>query len=146
MRHKNITDPKNSTRIIFEDTVARFEFPEFISNNYPIPSVFVWVGWHYLPKTPVFAELFYYRYPILKYSELIGWCFRGKWLSHWHFSKLNCRKLIKQKVKNTPKVPWKSPVQNRTLPSWTGVSLEKLGSKQSEPLRTNSVNIYVEDT
>ena len=60
MRHKNITYPKNSTRIIFEITVTRFEFfSDLISNNHPIPSVFVWVAWHYPPKTPVLVKLFF---------------------------------------------------------------------------------------
>ena len=34
-----------------------FSFSELISENYPIPSVFVWVAWHYPPKILVIVEL-----------------------------------------------------------------------------------------
>ena len=42
----------------FEIAVARFELSERFLKKCPIPSVFVWVAWHYPPKNPVIVEFF----------------------------------------------------------------------------------------
>ena len=47
-------------------------FSELISNSYPIPSVFVWVAWHYPPKTPVLVDIFFI--PITRFETFrINW-------------------------------------------------------------------------
>ena len=59
MRRKNINLPEKFLPELFlKLPLPDLSFSELISKNYPIPSVLVWVAWHYPPKTPDLVELF----------------------------------------------------------------------------------------
>ena len=61
-------------------TVARFECLRICLEICLIPVVSVWAAWHHLPRTPVLVKWFFDScYHSLEFSELIGYCFRGKW-------------------------------------------------------------------
>ena len=69
MRHKNITYPKQFYPNYFWNyRYPIWAFPKKFK-KYPIPSVFVWVAWHYPPETPVLVELFLITVTDLKFSE-----------------------------------------------------------------------------
>ena len=94
--------------------------------NYPIPSVFVWVAWHYPPKTPVIIKLFLItvaRFAIFQiHWVMFSWqmvlgdpeaqwvsrsfpAFSGRWVPESHFRgkmKLICWATMTKGVRHSP--------------------------------------------